>query len=471
MDTLTYNPPGPVAAKIHHSRAPVIGLMGPVGSGKSSSCCIDLFLRACAQEPYKGIRETRWLIIRNTYPELVSTTIKTFGEWFPFAKIVYSSPIAATMDVPLPDKTRVRAEFWFLAMDSAADLKKLKSLEVTGAWLNEAVELDEGVFGMVRQRCRRYPPQKRGGPTWHGVIMDTNPCDDDHWWHRFAEKDQQEGWEFYRQPGGLRWTPQKLAYEPNPDAENIANLPGGYEYYMQLVAGNTREWCKVFLEGAYGTTSTGRPVFPEYSDEIHCRPVEAIPNVPLILGFDFGLTPAVTINQLTPRGQFRVVDEVATTDMGIERLLDDELKPLLQRKYADFVIEGCGDPAGAGRSPTDEKTVFDSILNAGIPIVPAASNDLTARFEAVRKYLRRMVDGQPAFAVNPRCTALRKALNGAYCFERKQKLSGNGYSDRPNKGPYSHIAEALQYGAMYTEYEAKDERWTKPLQHARIAIA
>lgn len=471
MDTLIYNPPGPVAERFHLSSGVVRGLMGPVGSGKSSTACVELFLRACQQEAYRGIRETRWLVIRNTYPELVSTTLKTWGEWFPFARTVMGSPITSKIEVPLPDGTVVRTEAWFLAMDNPADLKKLKSLEVTGAWLNEAVELDEAVFQMARQRCRRFPPAKRGGPTWHGVIMDTNPCDDDHWYYRFAEQGTPEGWEFLRQPGGLKWNPEKLNYEPNPEAENIANLPGGYEYYLNLVAGNTREWCKVFLEGSYGTTAAGKPVFPEYADDIHCRTVEAVPNVPLILGFDFGLTPAVAICQLTPRGQFRVVDEVATEDMGIERLLEDELKPLLQKKYSDYAVEGCGDPAGVGRSQTDEKTVFDSILNAGIPIVPAASNDLTARLEAVRKYLRRMVDGQPAFAVNPRCGATRKAMNGAYCFERKQKLSGFGYSDRPNKGKYSHIADALQYAAMYTEYEVKDERWNKPMRAPKIAVA
>ena len=53
------------------------GLRGPVGSGKSVACWIEIFRRALAQEPGPdGIRRTRMAIIRNTNPQLKTTTIK-----------------------------------------------------------------------------------------------------------------------------------------------------------------------------------------------------------------------------------------------------------------------------------------------------------------------------------------------------------------------------------------------------------
>jgi len=81
---VSYFPPGPVAAKFHNASGFVRGLMGPVGSGKSSSCCVEIVMRSLQQEPwYDGVRRSRWAIIRNTYPELKSTTIKTWETWFP----------------------------------------------------------------------------------------------------------------------------------------------------------------------------------------------------------------------------------------------------------------------------------------------------------------------------------------------------------------------------------------------------
>ena len=60
------------------------GLRGPVGSGKSVACCVEVFRRALAQKKNdKGVRRSRWAIIRNTNPQLRTTTIKTWLDWFP----------------------------------------------------------------------------------------------------------------------------------------------------------------------------------------------------------------------------------------------------------------------------------------------------------------------------------------------------------------------------------------------------
>ena len=58
------------------------GLRGPVGSGKSVACCIEIFRRASQQERGPdGKRRTRWAVIRNTNPQLKTTTIKTWLVW------------------------------------------------------------------------------------------------------------------------------------------------------------------------------------------------------------------------------------------------------------------------------------------------------------------------------------------------------------------------------------------------------
>jgi len=453
VEVIKYSPPGKNAAKFHESDAFVRGLMGPVGSGKSSSCCVEIVARALRQRPSRdGIRRSRWLIIRNTYPELKSTTIKTWETWFPanVAPIKWDTPITSTMKINnIGDGTGLELEVMFMALDKPTETGKLRSLELTGAWINEASEVPKEIFDMVTQRVGRFPSKLQGGPSWCGIILDTNPCDDDHWYYKLAEEDCPPEWEFFRQPGGL----QRLedgTYTPNPDAENVFNLPGGYSYYQQQVPSKSEDWINVFLLGNYGSTKDGKPVYPEYNDKVHClnKNVEGERGLPIVLGWDFGLTPACVILQVTGRGKIIILDELVSEDMGIRQFTNDVVKPVLMNKYSGFQIHSAGDPAGNIRAQTDERTCLQELLEAGIYTEPAATNDFIPRRESVAFFMTRMMDGEPAFLLNPRCTNLRKGFLGRYKFERL-KTSGNArYKDRPVKDIYSHIQDALQYACL-----------------------
>lgn len=442
--------------------------MGPVGSSKSSACCIDIFSRACNQQAYNGVRKSRWAVIRNTYPELKSTTIKTWMEWFPFGVMKWDAPISCRITQDLPDKTRVEMEVLFFPLDRPEEIGKLKSLELTGAWINEAGEVAKPVFDMCTQRVGRFPPKRMGGPSWTGVLLDTNPPDDDHWYYRLAEKDKPPDWDFFKQPGGLREVAGE--YVPNDAAENISNLPGGHQYYLRQVAGKKKEWIKVFLLGTYGSVVDGKPVYPEYNDDLHCKSIKPIEGLPLILGFDYGLTPAVAICQLTSRGQFRILDELCADGMGIQQFARDVVKPHLSLNYAKYAFQAVGDPSGMSRSDTDEKTCFMILAEQGIPAVPASSNNFTARREAVSSYLTRMTDGQPGFLVDPKAEMIRKGMNGRYGFKRVQISGDERYRDEPDKNMYSHPCEAAQYSALYSQTMNNSSEWGKKITYPKMGI-
>jgi hypothetical protein len=411
---------------------------------------MELISRACEQQPNsQRIRRTRWAVLRNTYPELKSTTIKTAQEWSPMMEMRWDAPIQGKMDFWLEDKTRVQCEVYFLALDRPDDMGKLKGLEITGAWLNEAVEMPKQAFDMAVQRTGRFPPKRDGGPTWRGVILDTNPPDSDHWWFKVFEEQQNEGWEIFKQPGGV--IEEKGQYLPNPKAENIVNLDGGYEYYLRQVAGKTKEWIKVFLQGQYGTVLDGKPVYPEYNDDLHCREIQPIRDRPLIIGLDYGLTPAAVICQLSPRGQLLVLDELCAEDMGISQFARDVLKPHLQTNWHGYSFGAVGDPAGNRRAESDEKTCFMELAEQGIAASPAISNDFLKRRESVAKYLTRLTDGRPTLLVHPRCTRVRKGFMGGYCFKRLQ-VGGEKYRDVADKNAYSHPHDALQYACLHTQF-------------------
>lgn len=448
---IQYQPPGAVAAAFHNSKAFVRGIKGPVGSGKSSTCCVEIMRHSLMQEPFNGVRRARWAIIRGTYPELKSTTIKTWEQWFPpdMSPIKWDAPITSRVRIKdIGDGTSLDLEVVFIAMETAQDTGKLRSLELTGAWINEASELPKEVFDMVTQRVGRYPAKRDGGPVHPCVIMDTNPPDDDHWWYKLAEEETPENWDFFDQPGGLLRIQDgdDVHYVPNPDAENIFNLPGGYEYYLRMVAGKTDDWIKIFILGQYGTTADGKPVFPEYNDRVHVADAEIDynPLAPIYLGWDFGLTPACIIGQLSPRGQLVILEELISEDMGIRQFATDIVKPVLLNKYSRAKFISVGDPAGQNRSQTDERTCFQELLEAGIATEPANTNDFIPRRESVAFFLNRMAGGEPGFVLSPNCRSLRKGFLGGYRYERL-KVAGERYRDRPVKDKFSHPMDALQY--------------------------
>lgn len=470
MEEISYTPPGPVARDYIMDRSPFSLITGPVGSGKTVASLMKGFAVSCEQRPHNGVRYSRGLVVRNTYPELVSTVIKSFTEWFPLAiaPIKYDAPITSKLRFPLGDGTELDLEVYFMSFDRPDDVRKMKSFEATWAVLSEASELGKAALDMATQRVGRYPSSRRGGPTWYGVFGDTNMPDDDHYLYKLAEVEKPEGFKFFHQPGGL--VERNGEYLPNPAAENIQNLPGGHEYYLRQVPGKKKDWIKVFLLAQYGSITDGRPVYQEWNDELHCRKVTLIPGRPLLLGFDYGLTPACAICQVSPRGQLLVVDELFGEGMGIRQFARDVLKPHLAMNYAGFRVVGVGDPAGMSRAQTDEKTCFMELAEEGIACVPASSNSFVARREAVAKYLTRMVDGNPAFLLDPRCDMLRRGFNGRYQYKRVAVSGADRFRDVPDKNDYSHLADALQYAALHsTTFDLSGDAG-QPIKYPKMGI-
>lgn len=430
-------------------------IMGPLGSGKTTATCEKIFKIMCAQAPNaQGVRPSRFVAIRNTYGDLMNTTVKDWlelcGDLGRFTQGGMEPP-KQKLDFMLEDGTRVQAEIIFLALDRQDSVKKLRGFQVTGFWLNEAKELDKAIVDMADARHGRYPSMAAGGvkPSWHGMVGDTNAPDDDNWYYQMAEETRPEGWSFHRQPGGVlqRRVGGQLQFYANPDAENRTNLPEGY--YERLIAGKASDWILVNLCNEYGYVQDGKPVYPEFRDSFHVRDVGYDLGLALHIGMDFGLTPAATFTQRSAMGQVRVIDELVATRLGAKNFAR-EIKQLINERYPQATIGTItGDPAGNQGSQLDEnQTVFTMLASEGIEALPAESNDFQLRRESVADLLTRSIDGEPALVISPRCRTLRKGMAGAYCFKRVQVTGRERYHDKPDKNHYSHVCEALQYGCM-----------------------
>lgn len=438
-------------AKFHASLAFVRAIKGPIGSGKSVACTLEMLAKGIEQEPYNGVRSSRWAAIRNTYPELKSTTIKTFEDWFPaeMCLINWAPPITGRLRLDLPDGTRVEIEIMFLALDKPGDVKKLLSLELTGAWLNEVREIPKQILDGATGRVGRYPAKRRGGPTWSGIIMDTNPPDDDHWFYTLAEEKKPPGYEFFHQPPALLRL-EDNTYIPNPEAENVINQPLGYTYWLRQVYGKDQDWINVYILGLYGSIHDGKPVYAEFNDDIHTasEDLEIYRGIPLYLGWDYGLTPACIAGQLSPHGQLRIVKEWTSDDMGIREFARDVVMPDLQNEFHGLAVISVGDPAGKQRSQTEQRSCMDILAEEGIPTesAPDQSNDVIARLDSVRFYMKAMDrEGSPGFIIGPNCKTLRRGFNGGYKYERVQITGEERYKDVPAKNKFSHPHDGLQY--------------------------
>jgi hypothetical protein len=428
--------PTRTGAKFMASNSKMRVIMGPVGSGKSVLCCFEVIRRASQQAPNKqGVRKSRCIVVRQTARQLQDTTIKTFMDWFPPGICGEYRKTTKTYYFKVAD---VECEIMFRALDDADDVANLNSLEATFAWVNESRDIAPEILDALSKRVGRFPSKKDGGPTWHGIFMDTNPPVMDTYHYYMMEhinpadgvSEYDNGWQVFKQPSGR-----------SPYAENIENLPEGY-YDTQ---GKSEEYIRVFIDGEYGLSNAGRPVFKYFRPDIHIASQELRPYVgsvrPIVIGLDCGLTPAAVFGQMDPLGRALVYDEEVSFDMGMQRFIRQRLKPKIFERFSGAPILVVVDPAGMQRAQTDERSVVEIIKAEGLKVIPARTNSVVARINAVDEYLMRHVDGHPGILLDPRCMKLKAALMGGYRYQKK--------GDAIEKNDHSHIADALQYLCLH----------------------
>lgn len=437
-------------------------VVGPVGSGKTVGSIMKIFHHAFRQEkdPQSGLRKTRWVVVRNTLQQLKDTTLSSFFEWFPPG---VAGEWRASENKFIFRSGDVYCEILFRPLDSPDDVRRVLSLEVTGAVLDEFVEIPREIVESLSGRCGRYP--RSGQATWKGMWGATNPGNEDNWWYDwlYGEWDAAAGNKadmlgYFEQPSGL-----------SPAAENLEYLPGGAGYYTDLAVGKTKAWIRQFIEVQWGFSVSGKPVFPEFKREFHV-PKElmlAVRHAPIIIGFDAGLTPSAAICQQAPSGQLRILDEVLSEGMGARRFCRELLGPRL-RHYEGMDITLVGDPAFTQRSQADEQTVMQVLQQElqGVGVVPAYTNTLADRLDAVSMLLTRLTDNGPALMVNANCRTIATGFSSGY----KYAVDKHGkVAPKPEKNNYSHPMDAVQYACLEATRGLRSVKArNRQLQHVQL---
>lgn len=454
-------------------------LAGPVGAGKSVACTNELVRLAALQAPTAGgVRKTRFLIVRNTADQLRSTTMKTVFDWYPPGSYGTWKATEKTyfFELPLPDGTVVQSEWFFVPLDTPDDTRKLLSLEATFAWLNECREIKPEIVKALTTRVGRYPSAKDGGCTRRGIIADTNMPDGDSWWGYNMKKPPQN-WSVHIQPPAVvplsyyidRYRedpPEDLRFQDrdgdwwavNPEADNLANLPR--DYYVHAGTGMDKEFINVYLACEYGVSLAGRAVYETTfnrlkhvasgpSDEL--VPIKS-QSYPIVIGVDFGRTPAAVFTQLTPSGVLNVLSELTSENMGIRAFTEQLLIPHIAKHYQGCHILLAPDPAGWQRSQVNEDAPVDVLKRCGFRLVKPRTNNPLMRVEAVEWFLASVVDGRAGFRLNAAlCPVLYEGFRGRYRWKESRAgvlVTTAASTPQVVKDFVSHVHDALQYACV-----------------------
>lgn len=446
--------PSNTGIKFHQSNKFVRLIMGPFNSGKSTINAADIVMRACAMPRcIDNVRRCKVVVIRNTSGELETSTLVTWAGWFGELGSIHKrkKPVLTWEHTFNDGNGRIELTMVFLACDRPDDMKKLKSTEFTLAYLNEANELPTGLLNYIKGRVNGRWPSESDCQEWYytGVMMDTNPPDDEHEFYTIFEVKKPDDYIIFKQPPGLLTDPDNpKKYIANPECDNFKHMRP--DYYTKMADGADEEFIKIFCLGQYGLIKRGELVYPQYNDTLHAvETIELEEGFPIYLGWDFGNTPACLISQHI-NGQFRAIKEfVSTFNTSTQELAENRVKPWLDQFCLGFKMYGWYDPSDPDASSTGIAP-SQTIKAAGIHSLPAISNLLQPRLDAVKSFLNKMVNGKPAYQISiAGCPTLRSGMYGKYIFRLVHKYGEQTPAKEPIKThPISDIQDAQQYIAL-----------------------
>jgi len=200
-------------------------------------------------------------------------------------------------------------------------------------------------------------------------------------------------------------------------------------------------------------TFQGLSVYPDFNKDVHVMKEARKPEygLPLLLGWDFGLTPACIVGQLVGN-QLRIFHEFVEQNRGIESfapIVMNKLKQLYpswtdpDNDYISFV-----DPSGFSRNDVDERTCALELRKQGFKNLQPGPMNWEPRRKSVEGFLVGIDRDGAHFQINEvNCPTLVEGFTGGYRYP-------DAASDieptkiRPVKDHYSHPHDALQYLAF-----------------------
>jgi len=324
------------------------------------------------------------------------------------------------LKIDLPNGARIR-------LYGADNAESLRGIYLDGCVMDEYASIDPQVFTSI---LRPALSDRKGWAVFSGTPNGRN-----HFYDTFchAESNHDQGWY------SILLKASDTGIVSQDELDDARKLMTEEEFQREFEC----SWDSII----------GKRIYPEFKRSLHVATHSLLPDptIPhtVYRGWDnTGLNPAMVVFYLTNTGQARVFKEFGFIDTGImdaaESVIlwcNQNLHP--QTKYIDYA-----DPAGKNRdstkmSPADYIRLKSREMGCEINLINGIQT-WKIRREAVANRLIKLVNGEPAFLIDPCCRGLIEGFEGAYAYKEIASLPGQ-YKEEAVKNRASDLHDSLQY--------------------------
>lgn len=411
-------------------------LVGGQGNGKSVALCIAAILHAASEK--NGFS----LVGRLNQPALINSTMRTFlelvepswGEWKPTEKRMVWGNGHETV-------------FWHLDTSDPRVSGHIKSMNLSGAFIDEASEISEEIYFLIDGRVRRK------GAIRHAVRLTSNPAGQDWMWRHFFDPNRKD-------------ILKKLNL--GITATTFDNVHLDKATVEHWVATYPKDWADRYLNGSFADFSD--LVYKEFSDRTHVWDSNSsweifgnntMPpaNWPTIVGIDIGSDTdhdpwGIVLIAVAPDGSLYQFDEVYGRDLLIATIADEFWQKM--GKYRGS--------ANMAYDYSNRQCALELAEHAiyGQPAIKEVQPGLfkTAQYMHIDSRLVHPfmgTQGAPRFYVASHCTNTIRELTG---YKYAKDRSGNPTGEPAHA--HSHLPDAIRY-AIHT-FRPLPERMAEPAQ-------
>jgi hypothetical protein len=443
---------GPVQREILRASERFTDIEGALRSSKTWTILIKIRRQL---EEYPGIF---WAMSRWTEDDLHQKLVPDYRNVCDLMEIPFGTWNAKESCYDLPNGSRIYAVHLKTSQKDNR-YKNVRGLTVAGFYIDQLEEVPEDVYNEAALRLSQpgFPQQ---------MLVSPNPVPETHWIAKRFPIDNRVSTHRY-----IRMSIWDNRH--NLDAQTIQAAEALYPM------GHPQRRTK--LEGKRGLDVSGTPVYSgAFMRSRHVRSVGLNTELPLCEAYDYGYhRPCVIWYQYAPWGWVRVLGGVMGADLHLDAFL-----PVVER-YRDLWfptrlrIDATCDPAGANENAqgirgTPVEMLRDWYREHGergadgkfvSPIIIPAANQPERRYtatETMSTYMRRQVNGDEAFLVDPDRWVLAElgderqdtffvdGLEVGYVLEPEPRHSHKlgSYWVPKKDGFYEHPMNCLEYGAQ-----------------------
>ncbi len=401
---INYNPL-PAAVPFHASSSLDKLLEGGKGSGKTKAMWMEGFMLSMEYPGNVG------LLSRETFDELQEVIIDPMLAEIP-------EDLIANYEKQHHKLLFTNGSIVYYRPSDEA--RKRKGLTLGWFGIDELDALDIEMYLQLVGQCR-LP-----GVRWEHMAT-TNPTTREHWIYERWVLEQLKGYEVFR----FRTRDNKY-------------LPPGF--VETLTIGMPDSWIARYLDGEWGSISTGDRVHPYFSEKIHGNWTLVFnPAIPLMRLWDFGLNGhACIFAQFREPAGLDFLGEVFKKKHS-SRQFAQIVKRYQDEHFPEAACDDVGDIAGKHEEATSGTSPIAEIEDELHCHIRTNTVPLKASLDLVNVKLGQIISGIPALRYDKKCRLLVEGMAGGYVW--KKARDGSVIRDVPAQDQvFEHLTDPARYG-------------------------